>query len=110
MTTERDDNEDALRRMSANGDDLNRPRDVNFSVVFPTENAAEQFAEHFRGLGYTVTVELSECVDELPWDATVVKHMAPSSDEISEFEIVLEEAATPLSGRNDGWGCFSEPR
>lgn len=110
MTSGRNDNEDALRRMIANGDDLSREREVNFSVVFPTESAAEQFAEHFRGLGYKVSVECSEVVEDLPWDATVLKHMAPSSDEISEFEIVLEEIATPLSGRNDGWGCFSEPR
>lgn len=109
MTVGSEDNEDVLRRMRANGDDLSRPRNVDFSVVFPTENAAERFAEHFRMLGYAVSVELSECVEELPWDATVVKHMALSSAEITRFELALQEVATPLSGRNDGWGCFSEP-
>ncbi len=104
-----DENEDALRRMRANGDDLSRPRDVDFSVVFPNESSAEQFAGHFRRLGYAVSVEFSESMDELPWDATVVKHMALSSSEIAEFEIAIKEVATPLSGRNDGWGCFSEP-
>lgn len=104
-----DDNGDALRRMEAEGDNLTRPRNVDFTVVFPEESAAEGFAEHFRGQGYEASVELAETVKEFPWDVVVVKHMIPSHQEIGDFETTLQEVADTLGGHNDGWGCFSEP-
>ena len=104
-----DENGDALRRMHEAGDDLARSRDVDFTVVFPTENVAEKFAKHFRALGYAVSVEFAQTVEECPWDVVIVSHMQPSHTEIGHFEDVLQSAANPLGGRNDGWGCFSEP-
>jgi hypothetical protein len=101
-------NSDALERIKANGDDLTRPRDVNFTVVFPNESTAQKFAQHFRGLGHQASVEFSRTVDELPWDVVVVKHMALSQEDIERFEDTLQGIASGLSGRNDGWGCFSE--
>ncbi len=103
-----DENGDALRRMHEAGDDLTRSRDVDFTVVFPTENVAEEFAKHFRALGYTASVEFAQTVEECPWDVVIVSHMEPLHSEIGRFEDVLESAATPLGGRNDGCGCFSE--
>lgn len=45
----------------------------------------------------------------MPWDVTVTKHMIPMHAEITRFEEMLGGAAVPLEGRNDGWGCFSQP-
>ena len=105
-----DANGDALRRMEGHGDDLTKPRNIDFTVVFPDQSSAEQFAEHFRGLGLKVSVRLSRVNQDLPWDALVVKHMAPSYEEIVDFEDLLQSVAELWGGRNDGWGCFSEPR
>src|SRR5262249_40338929 len=104
-----DDNGQVLRRMQENGDDLTKPRDIDFTVVFPAQAVAEVFAEHFRRLGYRVSVELTKAVPELPWDVVVVHHMISSHNEISEFEDKLLAFASPLGGRNDGWGGFIEP-
>ena len=104
-----DENGDVLRRFEAQGDDLARPRNIDFTVVFPEEIVAERFAEHFRKQGYVASVEFAETVTELPWDVVVVKHMTPSHQEIGDFEAALQEVASTLGGRNDGWGCFSEP-
>jgi hypothetical protein len=104
-----DDSGDALRRLESSGDDLARPRNVDFTVVFPIQDSAESFASHFRTLGYPVSVEFAETVEELPWDVVVVNHMAPSHKAIEEFENLLENIANKFKGRNDGWGCFSEP-
>jgi len=103
-----DANADALKRMKANGDDLTRPRDVDFTVVFPNESKAQEFAEHFRSLGHRTSVEFSGTVAELPWDVVVVKHMALSPEDIESFEETLRTVASSLDGRNDGWGS-SEP-
>jgi hypothetical protein len=38
-----DANGDVLRRMEAGGDDLTRPRNIDFAVVFADESSAEKF-------------------------------------------------------------------
>src|SRR5436309_14481650 len=75
-----DTNGDVLRRMEARGDDLARPRNIDFNVVFASASSAEQFAEHFRALGHEVSVERTETRQDFPWDVLVVQHMAPSYD------------------------------
>ncbi len=99
---------DTLRRMQEAGDDLTRSRNVDFTVVFPDEQSAEQFANHFRVLGYEATVELTESNEQFPWDVVVIKHMIPTYEEIGAFEESLQEAAISFGGYNDGWGCLSE--
>ena len=111
MTYPDDANGDVLRRMEAHGDDLTCPRNIEFTVVFPNENAAKQFADHFSTLGYAATPELTETVENFPWDVVVVKHMVPSHAEIGAFEDSLQRVADTFGGHNDGWGCLSsEPQ
>jgi hypothetical protein len=103
-----DDNGDTLRRMEAEGDDLTKPRNIDFTVVFLNEDLAKRFAGHFQQEGYNVSVDFAQTVKELPWDVVVVRYMSPSYQEINDFETELQEAADLMGGRNDGWGCFSE--
>ena len=103
-----DENGDVLRRFQRDGDCFEIPRDVNFSVVFPSESAAFAFVAQFERIGLRVTVKRSDLRPERPWDVTVVKSMALSWEAITAFENALEEAADPLGGENDGWGCFTQ--
>lgn len=103
-----DANGDVLRNLESQGDNLTKPRDINFTVVFPDESSAEKFAEHFRELGHEVSVEFTEVEEDFPWDVVVVQHMAPSHDAISNFEELLQSAADDWGGHNSGWGCFSQ--
>ena len=105
-----DANGDALKRMESEGDDLTRSRDVEFTVVFPNELSAKEFASRMSSEGYDSSPELSETVEGFPWDVIVVKNMALSYGEIQGFEAFLQEAADAFGGHNDGWGCFSEPK
>lgn len=100
---------DALRRLEAEGDNLSRARDIEFTIVFPDSSKAEEFAAHFRKMGYRARVRHAKVKEKHPWDVIVVKHMIPSHSGISEFERELQEIAATLGGYNDGWGCFSEP-
>jgi hypothetical protein len=101
-----DDNGDVLRRLVRDGDDLTRPRDVDFVVVFADVNQAEVFATHFRDLGFKVSVERTEVETGLPWDVIVVNNMIPTHEGIGRFEELLDSVAAPLGGRNDGWGAL----
>src|SRR5215831_17730817 len=102
-----DVNGDALRRIEAQGDDLTKPRNIDFTVAFADANSAEQFAQHFRTLGHKVSVEVAE-VQDFPQEVVVVEHMVPSYDEITSFENLLQSVADDWGGHNDGWGCLSE--
>lgn len=102
-----DANGDALRRMEAQGDDLTRLRDIEFTVAFPNESAATQFADHICTLGCSALAELTETVEGFPWDVIVVKQMIPSHEEIGAFETSLKRMADTYGGHNDGWGCLS---
>jgi regulator of ribonuclease activity B len=104
-----DANGDALRRLEAHGDDLAKPRNIDFTVVFADAISAEQFAEQFRALGHEVSVEGNGPNPDFPWDVVVVQHMVPSYDGIANFEDLLQTIADGWGGHNDGWGCFSEP-
>lgn len=108
MVHPNDDTGDVLRRLEAKGDDLTTPRNIDFTVVFSSEDAAKQFAEHFRSEGYRVTVEKTETESGFPWDVVVVRYMVPLHKDIGDFEASLAAIATPLGGHNDGWGCITQ--
>jgi hypothetical protein len=108
MTFPDDANGDALRRLQRDGDPLTEPRDVDFTVVFPTETAAKEFAARFLAMEYRVSIEQTNCKPELPWDVLLVKHMIPTYAGICSFEDELERAAYDLGGKNDGWGCIAQ--
>jgi len=103
-----DENGDVLRRMQENGDNFSKPRNIDFTVVFPDQSSAEQFGAEIRHLGYERSVELTNSKPELPWDVVVVKYMLPSHEGITQFELELEIMASRFGGSNDGWGCFCQ--
>ena len=107
-TFPRDDNGDVLRRMHRDGDDLSKPRDIDFTVVMPTLAAAEELGQRMRTQGHAVKVTRTACVAHLPWDVRIVKHMLPTHADIGAFEEELAVLAAPQGGRNDGWGCWAQ--
>jgi hypothetical protein len=103
-----DDNGDVLRRMEQSGDDLSRPRDIDFSIVFENEKMAKRFVDLIKGERYWVRIQRDEHFDP-PWDVTVTINMVPTHTGITAMEEQLGALAAPLEGRNDGWGCFAVP-
>ena len=104
-----DPNGDVLRRLAADGDDLTRPRTVEFTVVFPDESSALKFVERMGSFGHATSVERTDTAEDLPWDVVIARWMVPDHKVITDFEADLENLALDLGGRNDGWGCFTEP-
>ena len=103
-----DDNGDVLSKLQRGGDDLSLPRDIDFSVVFPSEPNATAFAKLVAASDICVEVGCADVVPGLPWDVTVTRNMVPDHGEIGAFEAKLLRTASPLGGRNDGWGCFAQ--
>lgn len=99
-----DENGRVLKRMAESGDDLSKPRDVDFSFVFPDEEHAADFAEAVKKeLSLDAATEKGE--ESGRWDATVTKRMVPTHDGITQLELLLFALAKLYRGRADGWGC-----
>jgi hypothetical protein len=109
MLYSEDDNGNVLRRMAAQGKDLTKARNIDFTVVFAHARSAEKFAEHFRELGYVVSIRETATEEDFPWDVIVVKHMVPTYEGITDFENLLQSVADRWNGHNDGWGWLSQP-
>jgi Regulator of ribonuclease activity B len=103
-----DENGDVLWRMLEDGDNLSKPREIDFSVIFPTEEAALQFAVHLLRNDQKVSFSEYEEHDELPWQVHAHPVMEPTHENISGFESQLGEDAAEFGGSNDGWGSMAQ--
>ena len=103
-----DENGDVLRRMSDSGDDLGIPREIDFSVIFPTEDSAIEFAVHLLKNELKVSFSEYEEHDEMPWQVQAHIFMLPTHENITGFESLLAEQSSEYGGQNDGWGCMSQ--
>lgn len=104
-----DENGDVLRRMVESGDDLSKPRMIDFSVIIPTIGDAETFCELATTANFKVRI-LSQPTYDGQIDITASRVMIPTYEAISGTEMLLEKLSSRFGGRNDGWGCFQVDR
>jgi hypothetical protein len=102
-----DDNGAVLWRFRTQGDDLSEPREIDFSVILPSEEAALEFAVACLRSGFKV--ELAEAdesqEDGLNWEVTVYTEAVPTHADITMLEDALGKQAAPLGGRTSGWSA-----
>ena len=102
-----DENGDVLRRMAAHGDDLSKPRDVDFEHVLPSRRAAEEMARQARDRGYRAVVRRSGLLSRSRC-VTCTRELTPTHEAITAAEQTLAAIAGGLGGREDGWGCMQQ--
>jgi Regulator of ribonuclease activity B len=100
------ENGDVLFRMASSGDKLWISRDVNFSVIFPTKENATVFHSKIEQLGMQSVIEKYDGARGFLFQVEVSKKIIPDHQTITTIENHLATLASPLNGRNDGWGCF----
>ena len=98
---------DALWTMLEAGDDLNEMREIEFSMLFPTEELALKFGQ----ILLENNQKLSFCAyagdDDFPWEITAYPDIAASYENIVAYQELLIASAEPLQGKYDGWYCVS---
>lgn len=108
--TPRTINAETLRHMAERGDDLTRPRPIDFAHVFPDEASARAFAAAATAAGFAASIEDVEEEDRAEiewWDVVISRSMIPSEDAITSIEAQLDMLAQDHGGQADGWGCFA---
>jgi hypothetical protein len=99
-----DANGDVLRRMLRDGDGLSKPRMIDFCHIFHERRQALAFAEIVDDRELEVSISYYKERDL--WQATVKRHMVPTHQHITSFELSLASKAESVGGEADGWGCF----
>ncbi|WP_281559916.1 ribonuclease E inhibitor RraB [Thalassomonas sp. RHCl1] len=99
---------DALWQMSQQGDDLSIPREIQFSVLF----ASEQQALKYGQLLLENNQKLSFCPypddKDYPWEITAYPEVEASYENIAAYQELLENSAQPFQGKYDGWYCVKK--
>jgi hypothetical protein len=103
-----DDNGRVLRDMHQHGDDLRKPRVIDFCFVFPERRQALAFAAVIDDREFEVCISFH--AEHNGWQALVKRYMVPTHREITALELTLTGFAEGHGGEADGWGCLQVER
>jgi hypothetical protein len=106
-----DDNGDVLWHLRSKGDTLTAARELDFTVILPSEDAAIEFAVTCLRSGFKVELQESEehHEDGLNWNVIVYTHAVPTHSDITALEQALGRRAAALGGRTSGWSSIFVP-
>lgn len=96
----------ALQSVADDGNDMGRPMDVDFPVVFADQTIAERFAAIAQKQGFQTKLWQHEEEDDRDWDVVCVKRLVLTYDAVLAVQSELNELSAPLGGYSDGWGTF----
>ncbi len=91
-----------LWKMQGNGDDLNSEREIEFSVLFPSQELALQFGQLLLENNQKLSFTPYEANPELPWEITAYPFMPATYENITSYQELLESSAAPLKGQFAG--------
>ena len=100
-----DGNGDMLQAMADAGLDLTSALDLDFYLVFPDKNKAEQALAALIDSDAAGEVELN-LNDLNQWELIVCLNMIPEHAAITAKEKELDKFAKKFGGHNDGWGVM----
>jgi hypothetical protein len=95
----------ALWQMMNDGDDLNQEREIEFSVIFPSEDAALKFGQMLLENNQKLSFSPYDGNEEFPWEITAYPFVGASYENIRSYQNLLISSAEPLGGQYDGFYC-----
>ena len=97
---------DALWQMQQAGNDLETVREVEFSVLFPSQALALQFGQLLLENNQKLSFTPFPNNVELPWEITAYPEMSLNYGNISAYQELLETNSASLQGQFDGFYCL----
>jgi len=97
---------ETLWKMQQAGDDLERIRELEFSVLFPSQALALQFGQLLLENNQKLSFTPFQDNDALPWEITAYPEMPLSYDSISAYQELLETSSEQFQGKFDGFYCL----
>lgn len=93
----------ALWQRMLEGDDLSLEREVEFSVIFPTDEQALKFGQLLLENNQKLSFSPYQGSDSHPWEITAYPFMVPSYENIMAYQSLLIEHAPTFAGQFDGF-------
>ncbi len=105
------DNGAILWKLRTHGDLLIDPREIDFTVILPSEKAALEIAMQCLRSGFKVELNrVDEPQDDgLDWEVLVYTTAVPTYSGITAIETALDAQAALLGGRASGWSSLFVP-
>jgi hypothetical protein len=97
----------ALWQMLNEGDDLNQAREIEFSVIFPSEEQALKFGQLLLENNQKLSFCPYEGNPEFPWEITAYPYISASHENIAAYQELLSSSSVPFNGEYDGFYCAS---
>ena len=97
---------DALWQMQQAGDDLDTIREVEFSVLFPSQTLALQFGQLLLENNQKLSFTPFHDNEALPWEITAYPEMSLNYENISAYQELLETSSAASRGQFDGFYCL----
>jgi len=92
-----------LWEMQQKGDDLLNAREIEFSVLFPSQELALKFGQLLLENNQKLSFTPYEANQELPWEITAYPYMPANYENITSYQELLVSSAAPLKGQFDGF-------
>ena len=97
---------DSLWQINETAEDLNIIREVEFSVLFPSQTLALQFGQILLENSQKLSCTPFQENEALPWEITAYPEMQLSYENIMAYKELLETNSSSLQGVFDGFYCL----
>lgn len=97
---------DVLWEMKQAGDDLEKIREVEFSVLFPSQELALQFGQLLLENNQKLSCTPFQDNAVLPWEITAYPEMSLNYENINAYQELLETSCASFQGKFDGFYCL----
>tara|TARA_R110002050_G_scaffold161821_6_gene291595 strand:- start:290 stop:625 length:336 start_codon:yes stop_codon:yes gene_type:complete len=88
------------------GIELDEPKEVEFSVLFPSQALALQFGQLLLENNQKLSFTPFDGDEEYPWEITAYPEMPLNYENISAYQALLETSSEHLNGKFDGFYCL----
>lgn len=102
-----DESGNMLWQLLQEGDDLTEPREIEFSVIFPSQELALKFGHILLENNQKLSFCHYNGDEEYPWEITAYPEMPATYENIEAYIELLKVSSGPLNGKFDGWFCVS---
>lgn len=99
---------DALWKMHLSGDDLTQEREVEFSVLFSSQELALKFGQLLLENNQKLSMTPFQENAELPWEITAYPEIPMSYENICAYQELIETSSAPFQGVFDGFYCINK--
>ena len=100
-----DDIGNALWSMAEQNVDLAQEHEVEFSVIFPSQELALKFGHLLLENGQKLSFCNYDGAPDFPWEITAYPAMPLSYENIVAYQALLVDHCEAFNGKYDGWYC-----